>query len=227
MKRKFVGLLSVIGFLLTTSAVLAQSTLPRGGDNFNTAVSINPGEYITDRVLEADEYEFYKISVEKQQVVKVKITTGQDGYAEVAVYNPENEKIGHEWMIDSFDSVTLNVEADTKGTYYIRIGSDLGSYAGNTFKISLEGSMPSPTPEEDVTRVPTQSNDPNSKVADPTDLVTDREYPGWFVPAGIAGVLLVVVVAAFLMMRKPKEIPTSSKKSENDSEDQPQEEPQS
>lgn len=145
---KIVGLIALLGVLCVSALgiglVKAAQALPKGGDAFGTAVTIEPGSYLTDREIAQDSYEYFKISVKAGQVLTLKFTTpaGGDPYAGGAVYNSLQEKVESEMIIGSAGAsktIIWAASAADAGTFYITVGSDYDVNAtGVAYVISLD-----------------------------------------------------------------------------------------
>lgn len=200
--KKITVFLSFIFLFVLAAPILAQTVMPKGGANFNSAIPITPGEYLSDRELPIDEYEFYTIAVNKGQVVRVKITTGADGYGDAAIYSGQKEKLASEVMIDANDSVTLNGQATANGIMYISVGGKYGTYAGNTYKISLETNMPTPTPEEGITTTSNQETNLTPALTNSNNNLTSSKLPTWALPAAV--IVILIIVGGVLITKKKK-----------------------
>jgi len=70
----------------------AQQVLPKGGDDFETAVEIESGNYVTDHDISRKVPEYFKLTVGAGQVLIVKTTnlpTGVDIISHAALYNED------------------------------------------------------------------------------------------------------------------------------------------
>ena len=127
------------------SNVNAQQTLLKGGDSFETAVKLEPGNY-QGGSLEAKEKEyFYVEGIKPGQEIKIKgtFTAGSTTYgANPILYllNEDREELTGEMGL-SYDTPEVIIASwlpdSNKDTYkyYIKTGSDYGSLASHSLEI--------------------------------------------------------------------------------------------
>jgi hypothetical protein len=126
------------------ASALAYEALPSGGDDLDTAVTIEAGSYVTDHEIEQNSFEYFKISVDAGQGLEVKVTTptGEYPYAGAVVYDFEKEEVGSEVIIgDSNASKTITWIRGYEGssTFYIAVGNEYDINAtGTKYAISVD-----------------------------------------------------------------------------------------
>jgi len=142
-KRSILSVFLVVILFSSIQVVSADpTTLPLGGDGFDTAVTIEPGSYETDHEIgwQDDDIEYFKITELKAgQTLKVIITTDwvTDESAEVAICSSSRAELYREG--DSRETVIASWTTSSTDTFYIKIGgwvSDLE--AGASIDISVE-----------------------------------------------------------------------------------------
>lgn len=141
------GAVALVGILCVGIPVLrtamAAEALPSGGEDFGTAVTIEPGSYVTDHEIAQNSFEYFKVSIKAGQMLKVKVTTpaGEYPYAGVTVYDLEQEEIGSETIIgDALTSETVSWlrSYEDSSIFYIAVGSEYDENAiGTTYAISV------------------------------------------------------------------------------------------
>jgi PGF-CTERM protein len=81
-KASSIGIVAITSALVLVGTLLfgvvgiasAQQTLPKGGDNFETAVELQPGCYVNDHDIPYDTPEFFKLTVKAGQAFIVNVT---------------------------------------------------------------------------------------------------------------------------------------------------------
>jgi len=122
----------------------AATVLPSGGGDFDTAVAIEPGIYVTDHEIAQNAFEYFKISVEAGQGLTVKVTTpaGEYPYAGVIVYDPNQAEVGSQVIIgDSLASKTLTWlrSYEDSSIFYVAVGNEYDANAvGTTYTVSVD-----------------------------------------------------------------------------------------
>jgi len=141
MKMEKVGTFVLIGLLLLGAVGIAsaQQPLPTGGDSFDTAVTIEPGSYETDHEIAYNTYEYFKITVNAGQTLKVSITKdwGTDESAEAKIYDSSREEKYGDWDLET--NVVASWATSSTGTFYIKIGGPVSALpTGASIDISVE-----------------------------------------------------------------------------------------
>jgi uncharacterized membrane protein YhaH (DUF805 family) len=121
-KINFLVILIGLAFVFAgVNSVKAQS-LTTGGDSFDTAVKIQPGNYQIGSVGEGYT-SFYSFSGKAGQLVKIRWT----GYAGITLYNTDQEVLGDEngYSIGSkYENIWLPNSTKDDYTYYLKVYND-------------------------------------------------------------------------------------------------------
>jgi len=145
-----VSILLLVGLVGIASA---QETLPKGGDDFETAVELELGNYVTDHDISRKTQEYFKLPIVKAgQMLVVKATnlpTGVDLISNAVLFNEARAMLvpGYDNPLDNIYGAGLigtykwlpNSSQDSYG-YYISIGGgDVNFTAeGTKYDISIE-----------------------------------------------------------------------------------------
>ncbi len=132
--------------------VNAQQALPKGGDGFETAVKIEPGNYVTDHDISRKVPEYFKLTVGAGQILAVKVTnlpTGVDIISHTVLYNEDRVMLlpGYDNPLDNIYGVGLigiykwlpNSGQDSY-VYYMSVGGGGVNFTaeGTKYDISIE-----------------------------------------------------------------------------------------
>jgi len=172
----------------------AQQILPKGGDSFETAVKIEPGNYQGGSLKEA-EY-FYITGVKPGKEINIKGTfTAADvdigAWAILALYDEEGAELAIEedGFYDEPLSLTISQLHAGKDSdkYYIKTESDIWEIASYALEISLKGEG-----EEDALPV-----GEDEKAA--------KEGLNWlWILVGIIVAIVVIAIVAYFLLKKKK-----------------------
>lgn len=143
-------------------------TAVRGGNGFDTAVTIVPGTYRLDHHQKKDEYDYFKLAVVKDVPVTIKMVTGakgvkfdsktnsfiEDNSAEAGfrIFDTDRVKILNRWVSESFSKAEGTYKPKESSFVYIAIGEpDYNMHKDTVFTISVETpEAPVPTPVADI-----------------------------------------------------------------------------
>ncbi|MBF0492793.1 MAG: VWA domain-containing protein [Deltaproteobacteria bacterium] len=116
----------------------------RGGDSYETAVSLNPGKlYRLDHHQKKDQYDYFYIDLKGGQRLLAKVETGEDGvsidstlnqatitkgnpYAGIAIHSSQRQQIGRADIIGGRNekkALSFAVPSSAEGRYYVLVGS--------------------------------------------------------------------------------------------------------
>lgn len=189
--------------LLSEKSFAASPTpLPLGGTTFDNAVRLDPGKFITDHIIEADAYEFFKIYVASGQNLRIEMTTTAEGYGSMAIYDSYKKKQAEDLVIgDAFIVKDIGILANRSGDYYFSIGDVYETSEGTSYEISYQAKTPDDNLTSDaVTGTPstTLTKEQITSMASNPDSVNWGS--NWLL---IIIVTAIVMVVSFLLFRKP------------------------
>ncbi len=182
-RHKKIASFLLAGVLFSLAGVvIAQQTLPKGGDGFEAAVKLELGSYQRE-TLEENEY-FYAAGIKPGQEINIKYTfgagTGNDGWATLDLYDEDRTKLSDKWDTVSkgeSNSITVswlpNTDKDSY-KYYIKAGYDGYDVGPISFVISLTDYYDAGTQ--------TDAGDSFGKAMS----ITPGEYEGYLL-SGVAG----------------------------------------
>ena len=125
----YLGLIIFIAGILFFSPALAQTALPAGGSNFDTAKLIQPGKYQAELAPQVENY--YSIQVKAGQEINIKSAFPPDARVELNLYDENKEDLLTlgPWLPGSQKSIY---------TYYLRVFNDWEEEpVSGTLEISL------------------------------------------------------------------------------------------
>jgi len=196
----FFGIL-LVGVIGIISVVNAQQTLPKGGDSFETAVKIEPGNY-QGGSLKGAEY-FYITGVKLGQEINIKgtfIAADIDigAWAILALYDKDETELTIEENGFYDEPLSLTISQLHRGKdsdkYYIKTECDMWEVASYTLEISLKGEG-----EEDVPPAGGEGVSPAGGEEEPA-----AKGLNWLWILGIIAAIVVVIIVAYFLLKKKK-----------------------
>jgi len=135
-----------------TGIVNAQQTLPKGGDDFGSAIEIESGSYVTDHDISRKVQEYFKLTIEVGQMLVVKVTnlsTGADRITHTVLYNEDRAMLlrGYDNPLDNLGGAGeigiykwLPNSSQDLYVYYMSVGGGNVNFTakGTKYDISIE-----------------------------------------------------------------------------------------
>ncbi|MBL7154962.1 MAG: hypothetical protein ISS88_00440 [Candidatus Portnoybacteria bacterium] len=188
-----VSILLLVGIM---GIVNAQQALPKGGDSFETAAKIEPGNYKGGSLDNKEAEYFYITGIKPGQEINIKGTfTAADvnigAWAILALYDKEGAGLAVEedGFYDKPLSLTISQLHRGKDSdkYYIMTKCDTWKIASYTLEISLKG--------EGDEGMPAAGGEVSS---------SEEEGLNWALILGIIAAIVVIGIVVFFLLKKKK-----------------------
>lgn len=124
------------------------AVLPKGGDTAQSAAWLSIGEYVTDRVIPSNRYEYFAVKIKGGQTLAVKFRTPDRGnpYAGAVILNDESKELARETVIGDTNEIKeigwATNSSKEEVTLIVGVGNEYSQNAkGTTYTLSVQDSF--------------------------------------------------------------------------------------
>jgi hypothetical protein len=202
-KNLAIAVLLGVLFVGMTEIASAQEILPKGGDSFENAVEIQPGNY-EGHSLESKEVEYFYIKdIGPRQELDIKGTfvaasTNAGAEAVLDLYGEDKAKLAEEIDSGYTEPIQLTISwpqtGEDSNKYYLKLGSGLFKIASFSLEVSLKEAPAEEEEEEVEEAAPVVLDEPAEG--------TPAEGLNWTLILGVIVIIVIVGIVIYLVLKK-------------------------